>query len=1170
MQTEKDIDKLSDDINELVHNSGDSRVSVNIQQITSRFQAIQLASREILKKCEQAYTDHKFFNEKYRQCADWIEAAVAKFHTYQKSVEFGSRDILSKESNILQELLAEEVSANLLLNNVIELGEKLYPNTSTEGKEIVSLQLNNLQQSMETLFDNLNTADRELKSNLTRWSSFDESMKKLTDWLKSIEDSLSDLKLWTTLDEKKEQQEKYKKINNEIVSYKENIAELKEKLAVLPNSKETVESEILELNDKYQVLLKRAQEFVESYESIVNDHVQFDKAVSEAKSWLENTQNVISKCNDSSLDNTNLRTNLDKLKNIKASLRDEESKILSVKSLADRVINQSKETARPHIQSIVERLQAELAKLVSFLDVSMDQLQTKINSWDEYDKFRDHCLEWLRKADAEVHAIDLKSNAAEKRNQLDKLKVLQGEIRAKELEIDQVTEKAQQLTKGANKRNSQISEIEAKYQQVSQRVKDTTAKWQQFVADHEDLDEQIVVLDEWLQDLKTKLSDCENIKNSTRREIERKIGIVQEISLKKDDGFKKIQALVELAQTVLANTASSGHTTINDEVTRLQEDWSAIASRMIETKNILDNAISKWTSIIQDIQDLSKAIEWMKAQIAEHSVLTGTMSEKKSQLDSIKQIEEKVRCDKIEVDNLRQTASNIFDSRQGEDISNCQHILDEYDECVQKIQKLLKDRECQFRDHKVYKEAYDELQRWMTRAQEKVPQLKQRPLSDKLSIDNFSGPLDHLLNKKAQGEILIEQLEHTAQVILPNTSESGQEIINNDIRALKEAFERLFKDVKEQREQLEVVLEHWREYKDEYERISDWLQQLTILIKNQKIALCPNLEEKEKQVKIVKDLLKQIQDGKEQIDALNDSAKILLKSPLETYVNNQLQQLNSRYEVEVNLAADVLKKIENNYKQHKEYSENLEKSRNWIDNAKDLIKNCSETSSLTSKDVLQSHLNKLQNLFQERENGQSLIHATVNCGEKVLRNTRSDGKEVINAELKEIQNDWERVVKKMSSAKVHLETALLQWADYDSSYNQLQQWITDREAKLQKVTEVKLTKTGKSGLDALPIGERRATLRETGSIMQDIVSFEPMIQSVTSKAEDLKQAAPASEISSKYEILSKQAQAIYAKQKETIDSHQSFIDAGNDFVQWIRSARERLGKCSIPLATKKV
>jgi len=84
------------------------------------------------------------------------------------------------------------------------------------------------------------------------------------------------------------------------------------------------------------------------------------------------------------------------------------------------------------------------------------------------------------------------------------------------------------------------------------------------------------------------------------------------------------------------------------------------------------------------------------------------------------------------------------------------------------------------------------------------------------------------------------------------------------------------------------------------------------------------------------------------------------------------------------------------------------------------------------------------------------VHVTVNVGEKVLRNTKSDGRDVINTQLKELQTDWDRLVRKISSAKVNLETGLLQWADYSSSYSQLQQWITDREAKLQQVCEHKV------------------------------------------------------------------------------------------------------------------
>jgi nesprin-1 len=59
-----------------------------------------------------------------------------------------------------------------------------------------------------------------------------------------------------------------------------------------------------------------------------------------------------------------------------------------------------------------------------------------------------------------------------------------------------------------------------------------------------------------------------------------------------------------------------------------------------------------------------------------------------------------------------------------------------------------------------------------------------------------------------------------------------------------------------------------------------------------------------------------------------------------------------------------------------------------------------------------------------------------------------------------------------------------------------------------------------------------------------------MIQSVTSKA--LHQTAPVSDISSKYETLSKQAKEIFEKQKETVNLHQNFIDASQTVYEWIR------------------
>lgn len=99
---------------------------------------------------------------------------------------------------------------------------------------------------------------------------------------------------------------------------------------------------------------------------------------------------------------------------------------------------------------------------------TVETLENKLQQWSEFEQLKDHCLSWLRETDTKLHAVDLKASVNEKRDQLEFLKKLQGEVRAKELEIDCATEKAQQLFKG---RNLGAAELGVKYQQLSLKIK---------------------------------------------------------------------------------------------------------------------------------------------------------------------------------------------------------------------------------------------------------------------------------------------------------------------------------------------------------------------------------------------------------------------------------------------------------------------------------------------------------------------------------------------------------------------------------------------------------------------------------------------------------------------------------------------------------------------------
>lgn len=66
------------------------------------------------------------------------------------------------------------------------------------------------------------------------------------------------------------------------------------------------------------------------------------------------------------------------------------------------------------------------------------------------------------------------------------------------------------------------------------------------------------------------------------------------------------------------------------------------------------------------------------------------------------------------------------------------------------------------------------------------------------------------------------------------------------------------------------------------------------------------------------------------------------------------------FQVQVNLAKDVLKKVETNHEQHKQYEDNLHKGQAWIENAKEVIRRCSQASSNATREQLETRLVQIQ------------------------------------------------------------------------------------------------------------------------------------------------------------------------------------------------------------------
>lgn len=103
------------------------------------------------------------------------------------------------------------------LTAAVESGEKLYPNTAADGREVVRQELRTLKSDWDCLYDDVLSSQRHLEVSLVQWASFEESSATLEAWLKNMEGQIRDeLTLKSTLEEKKSQLQAYKVRHNEL------------------------------------------------------------------------------------------------------------------------------------------------------------------------------------------------------------------------------------------------------------------------------------------------------------------------------------------------------------------------------------------------------------------------------------------------------------------------------------------------------------------------------------------------------------------------------------------------------------------------------------------------------------------------------------------------------------------------------------------------------------------------------------------------------------------------------------------------------------------------------------------------------------------------------------------------------------------------------------------
>ncbi len=177
--------------------------------------------------------------------------------------------------------------------------------------------------------------------------------------------------------------------------------------------------------------------------------------------------------------------------------------------------------------------------------------------------------------------------------------------------------------------------------------------------------------------------------------------------------------------------------------------------------------------------------------------------------------------------------------------------------------------------------------------------------------------------------------------------------------------------------------------------------------------------------------------------------------------------------------------------EHKQYDDAREASKAWIEKTTQRLLQCSDTSgdqaalkeklkgvqvgSLANLCLLPVPLRErppaLQRIINALEEGEALVTAANEAGERVAKRAGPQGVAKVEHELEPIRADWAELTRQLTACNATLDNAVARWSDYADLIGRICRWLDEAEATSDAVVPVKNDLIEKkSQLDRFKVG----------------------------------------------------------------------------------------------------
>uniref|UniRef100_UPI00398E76DD nesprin-1 n=1 Tax=Pristiophorus japonicus TaxID=55135 RepID=UPI00398E76DD len=1030
------------------------------------------------------------------------------------------------------------------------------------------------QKKLEHSQEVCEVARETLRDFSAQKSQMESYMEKLSDWLRTVEQSIAACANGRDTEDLR----KVKELDLELVNQQSKIDSARENLNSLCRKYHSTELEglgirVTELIKQYETVNQLSSKTQGRLQEALQQH--FNGFLQEFQQWLSDARVSVKECGDQCGDTHTIEEKQQKLEAFLSRVSVGQNKLDAAVAEGDKLVPHLPKPSAAQVQQQLANNQQEWQGFLNQCQQNKKTLEDYAEELNSFESDHKKLSLWIHQAEERLatEAIgENKENIPEMQVEVERMADFYKEIQGQRDSFDNLCQKAQALNElgyGDGGATRPASQLLSRHQLLAKTVKEKLRAGQLGLQEHQAFEDTLQSTWSWLRGVQSTLATTGSTVGS-KATLEKQLLQVQEILLMKGEGEVKLNMTIGKGEQSLKSSNPEGRKAIHSQLQALKEAWAEVVSNSVNCHSQLEWAVVQWNSYLESKRQLQQWMESMEQELSQGLEQQPDLKDKLSQLERYQSLLTDIEKHSVILNRLMDKARELLERTGDASFTEDAHLemRTQFADIVVVAKGKVKKLEDMVQDHQQYHNAVQELTNWLNSAKEELHRWADLS-GDSVALQRKLKKVMELIASRRNGRERLNRVEALAGDVRLHTAANGCGAIGRELEALRADWQQWEESTLQAQSGLETMLSQTTSSEQEFEaqvaQLDKDLQDF-----GASLGACSQSLSELQGKTTDREVVECWQKAKETEEALKEaeSTSESLKAQL-----NELCRFSKDLSSHSDKVSSLIKEYNSLCLQTAKYCQNKEKAleqrfrttfrefQQWMINMK--ITTCFDTPQ--NIDEATAIIQKLQDFLSESEACQSKLNTLISKGELLSRILSKEKAEAIKAKVSTAKEDWKNLLANLHQKEAALQNLQSQMKDFEAGVGPVQEWLVATETVVQ----------GSSAQLPDLLAKKNEQFR-LQSVLEDIACRESQLNKLKEKAQHLweEQASNksfmhrVSQLSAWYLALNNLAKEKALRVQRTVTEHQQFSQGLKELQDWLSDARHMLESYCTPTADK--